>query len=1059
MATLLLVILLGSVSVFGKTYKIATPNIRPISFTNSNGQVDGLFSGVVEQILKDNHIEYKYVECSWSRCIDLLKKGEVDIIPGIIKNSERSLEFSFTHSTLSDVWGEVLSYNENSITDLRMLEGKRVGVLKGVFLNDMFEGILAVYNIDSHIVRFDTVDQLFSSLELRKVDAIVTNNIFMLGVSPEFHYYHTGIVFSPSYFRIATKKNTNRDLLELLDNSLHQMKRDPGSSYYQIRGRFLDTFRHSGFKYSNNGLVVLFFIFIFTTIIIVLLFAQRYRLMEISALKSTNVSCFKWDAQSNQVYFVSNLELLQNMFQKPLVDANHLMKHVHPEDEFQVRQLFREMWSTRKQYQDVEFRIAIHGLTRWIHLICKVVKVDQTGTPTTITGMIRDITEVKEKYLHEKQVLKQYQTIFETTNIGFWHWDITEGTMEVNTSYVTMLGYSPMDRGRFSSAMFVEDQIHPDDREKFQAGLNLHLAGHTSIFDTEYRVKRYDGSFSWVHSKGIVLERSHSGVATSMVGININIDGNKMNELAILQRERQLNELAKKLEINMEKAQSANRLKSSFLANMSHEIRTPLNAVIGMTDVLSETNLDENQKYYVDIVSQAGENLLALINDILDTSKIEAGELHLESKEFAVREVTSRAVDLVAFRFKDKDIVFSFDISEDVPSKIIGDEFRLYQVLVNLLNNAGKFTTVGEVHLSLKRSLVGDGEVLRFDVTDTGIGIPKDSLDVIFNAFGQITNDAVPKIEGTGLGLSISRQLVIMMGGEIGVESEPEKGSCFFFTIDLNVSEEQPESSMLRDSMRGMTVGILNEHKLENNLLTSRYERYGCRIQQFNSFEDVNFKEIDFLLLDWWYFKTQHLEGPVKAIGPKFKDKLIMLQPVFYGNDQLNKIHEIGIKHYVHRPIHFDRLNDIILDRTIGANPARGHFSDLSQTVHFKSILIVDDSDANLELMKVFVNNICDEFVCAKNGLAAFEAVKSNKFDLVFMDIQMPTMDGYEATKRIRDHENRLGNSPTTIIALTAYALKDEVDKIFASGFDDYLSKPLKKASLFKCIQKYNKAA
>lgn len=1051
---------------FCKVYKIAAPGISLISTIDAEGKGTGFFNDVVKHILEKNGHTSEFVSCTWLTCSEMLRNGEVDVFPGLIKNANRSLEFDFSRSNLYNVWGEILSYNENSITNLRMLEGKRVGVLKGVFLNETFGDVLAVYNITVDIISFDTVEGLFSSLELRNTDAIITNNVFMLGVADNYSYYHTGIVFSPTSFRLATKKGANPNLIALLDNGLHQLKRDHTSIYYTLRNQYMArslSGRISSLFWPIFSIVVLglivFGLYLFAYTRNLLPFGKSALLRkEKLVLSSNNIRSVEWRSGWTNLRIDSADDALNSLFSSTSRSLNGLIHLIHPEDREVIHKSLESIFKLKSSHQNIEFRVLIEDISRWVGLQGSVIEFDSQGRPVHILGVIQDITDKKMLYIHQKQALQQYQTIFETSNIGFWHWNIPDEKMAVNGPYSTMLGYTVDERNLFISSKFVQSQIHSDDQEKFRRGLNSHLEGQTSIFDTEYRMKKEDDTYVWIHSKGVILERSGTGLPTSMVGINTNIDGNKMNEIAILERERQLSELAMKLEENMVEAQSANRLKSSFLANMSHEIRTPLNAVIGMTDVLSETDLDENQQYYVDIVSQAGDNLLALINDILDTSKIEAGELKVESKEFAIREVASRAVELVAFRFKDKDIIFSYEINGDVPRKIMGDEYRLYQVLVNLLNNAGKFTEKGEVCLRLGRGIVGESEVLKFEVIDTGRGIPKDSLDVIFNVFGQVTSDSLPKIEGTGLGLTISRQLVLMMGGDIGVDSEEGVGSNFYFTIALKSIESFTPNLEVLARLNGKKISLCNNHKIENNIVVDHFERYGCVVMQHYEFDDINFEKIDALMLDWRSYVDQNLEEHIIKLSKKHKDKIIMLQPVFYGNDQLNQIHNAGLRNYLHRPLQMEKIDDILLNRHTITGTGVDVLNELSSSINFKKLLIVDDSDANLELMKVYVSGVCDHFDCAQNGAEAVDAVKNNDYDLVFMDIQMPIMDGHQAISKIREHEKENNLDKTTVIALTAYALKDEVDKINESGFDDYLAKPLKKKVLLSCIKKYNKA-
>lgn len=435
---------------------------------------------------------------------------------------------------------------------------------------------------------------------------------------------------------------------------------------------------------------------------------------------------------------------------------------------------------------------------------------------------------------------------------------------------------------------------------------------------------------SWTN-KGIYED----GKLTGILCIGNDITMLKKTQQELQNHRKNLEETVKQrteeLAIANEKLKQISQHKSDFLANMSHEIRTPMNSILGMTELLGETGLTQEQKEYLEILKNSGETLLNLINDILDLSKIEAGELTLEYVDFALRDLINKLISTMSFKAKNKGLTLSISIADDVPNKFIGDPHRLRQVLTNLINNAIKFTEKGQVSLTIKTSDQKQNIVtLLFSVKDTGIGIPKEKLDTIFERFTQADSSITRRYGGTGLGLSISKKLIEMMGGKIWIESQQNEGTIFYFTVQMQI---QPDNT-----------------------------------------------------------------AEIKKEEAKLDDKPLSLK-----------------------------------------------------------ILQVDDSIENCLLIQSFLKNTDCKIDTAENGLIAVDKFKSNNYDIVLMDIEMPEMDGYTAVKIMREYEKEKGIKPKPIIALSAYAFQEEIQKSLSAGFSSYITKPVKKAKIFDILHSYIK--
>ncbi|HEY0469737.1 MAG TPA: response regulator, partial [Polyangiaceae bacterium] len=734
------------------------------------------------------------------------------------------------------------------------------------------------------------------------------------------------------------------------------------------------------------------------------------------------------------------------------------LEALHPDD----RDFSARIWldSVRNSHPyEVEHRVRrADGQYRWFTSRAAAVK-DGTGRVSKWFGTSTDVEMMKQLEEQLRQAKERLELAIRSSNLSIWEYDMPDGTLatarELLTNVWESLGYDPRDEVPASVAL----AIHPEDLERVSADVAGYLGGTAPTFETEHRVRHKDGSHRWILGRGLAL-RDADGRPVRFVGTSVDITQMKRIE-GELQRAR-------------EAAESANRAKDEFLANVSHEIRTPMNAILGMTELALDAAHTDHERQLLSTAKSAAQNLLNVINDLLDFSKIAAGKLALDESAFSLRATLGDSLRALATRAHRKRLELICYAHPNVPDALFGDASRLRQVLLNLIGNALKFTAQGEVVLEVAMvpdaAAAADTVFLLFTVRDTGIGIAPEKQAAIFRAFEQEDSSTTRKYGGTGLGLTISSQLAALMGGEITVKSEPGRGSTFGFSARFAraSNHEVPVTGISPERLEALRVLVVDDNETNRRVMEEWLTNWRMRPTSVGDAASAldalvraeqTGEPYSLVLLDGRMPDVDGitLAGSIRKLFGAASKRLILLSsddsPILAV-----RAREAGIRASLLKPVQASELLDTILAvmSTVEELPSTAAGTVPASFVRASTgpplrVLVAEDNELNVALLNELLIQGGHRVKFAYDGRSALALALSGSFELLLLDLHMPEMDGFEVTHAIREHE-RATHRHLPIIALTARSSNRDRERCLAVGMDDFLSKPLEAAALWAAI-------
>lgn len=1071
------------------------PAFTPFEFIDNDGEYKGIAADYLKLIEVKTGLSFKILEgLSWPEAYDLALKGDVDLLPCVGITKERENYFLFTDGYLK-FQRAVLSLSDGPIYKFKDLEKVVVGVQR----NSSHYSYIT-YETDIEPVLYEDVESLLFALSVGEIDAVIANyasakyTANQLGIT---NIKADEIIDSETTELAMAVHRENVILMSILNKALRQISEEQSIS---IQAKWLGIEKEA--DYSRIYLYLIIGVSIAVVIILIFIYWNRTLKKHKDILKASSekfriIADYTYDWET---WFSNEGKLL---WTNPAVErmTGYSVKECYDNEDFPLILFFdddltrmHEMFSRAMNGftgNDEVFKIRkkdggmLWGAFSWNPVFKK------EGEMQGFRASVRNFTERKKQEEEIKKALEKVNTLYDASQALRGTMNLTEVFKIILNRLKEVVNYDT------AAIEEIKDNdlkiIHCEGFDNPEQIIGTQFPIVKGTFVEKLATGKIPFTLGDIREHGEFIDMSEGKTIRSFMGVPLvmndevigalTIDSKKINffddEMITTvtafasQAAIALNNAKnyKDLQIAKEAAETATKAKGDFLANMSHEIRTPMNAVIGLNSLLDRTNLNDKQKDYVNKIGISAKNLLNIINDILDFSKIESGRLAIEQIDFNLEEVLDNLSNVLALKAYERGIELVISKDKDVPTDLVGDPLRLGQVLLNLSNNSIKFTAKGEVVIKVEKiKKVKDKLILRFSVQDSGIGMTSEQVSNLFQEFKQADASTTRKYGGTGLGLSISKNLVNLMDGEIGVESEYGKGSTFYFTSTFMLSKVKVmKRDIISSGLKDLRILIVEDNEYAREVLSTYLEGFTYEPALAASGEEAindiqNAKEpYDLVLMDW---KMPGLNGIEtwkqikKVLGDKPHPKVILVTA--YGKDELfSQAKKEGFNDFLTKPVSQSTLfNAIIRPFSDGMDikeekSKSEHYPDGFEQIRGARILLVEDNEVNQQVAGEILEIEGFWVDIADNGQIAVDKIlENNNYDIVLMDLQMPVLDGYGASRKLRE-ELKITKLP--IVALSAEAMSGTRENVLDAGMDDFIAKPIDKTELFGALVKWIK--